>query len=997
VLFSQTDLQLILEEVEMSKHGDAVGEIIVQHTEKLWQWYETLTAVMPDYFFKTFSTAQIEQILPHLFNIETQTGIQKIECESSVILIYLKSAENNLLVTSRMMRHHNIAGAVIHESKQKIVVDNCPRTLVIEYYMLADNIRLGGEPAIDYKDLAAAFKRKYKKVTPEFTEVYNRINWYGVADLNADKLAERLKWVLETQDRDFIRVSVEKVGGRELRLVLTRPCAAQRGGFFYKIIEAVHLNGFNIERAYFRDMTHQDNGHEFNRMPVIVNTLYLTSDKDITPNSKPVARLLQELKLCNWVDMSDLLHQELVSHRAFSLADTNLIRAAAEFSHSQLSFVDRNAYNGKDVLRFLALYPNILQSLLAYFYQRFDPAIGRSEQNERRLLNRAVKEIDAINTGMSEKDTMVKTVFRSVSNFLQNIFKTNFFTADKAALSFRMNPAFMLFYETISDKYRTVFPSDCPLGVFFFFRENAIGFQIRFSEIARGGWRTVIPKNSSNDLDGRDNFEFARDEIFREVFVLAHTQHFKNKDIYEGGSKMITLLNLGNNRQTEPALFEVQRTVCDAFLTLINYNDQGKLRNTAVVDYLHNKEIIEIGPDENMQDVMIDWISNFAEKQGYTLGAGLISGKPDRGINHKEYGVTSFGVHQYILKTMSVLGINPAKDEFSIKISGGPYGDVAGNELNLLLARSGGNLLYPNLKIVAITDGPAVLFDPAGIDRDELSRLTLKFNLDKFNPEKLNGDGAYIVYSAIEIIKDIESHRCIIKKNGKLIEKMLSRDEFMRMFQNNLYCYADIFIPCGGRPATIDIANWQQYCPNGHNSSKAIIEGANSFITPAARDKLQEAGILIIKDASANKCGVITSSYEIISGLLLDESEFKQVKPELVTQIMDLLKKSANKEAEWLFRQFQSSQRKLTDLTDQLSRQINAKNLAISKYLDTHPNLLKDSIILDHLPPLFRRKFSNRLERIPVEYKKAIVAVELATRIVYRQYDSLEQEINAVI
>jgi hypothetical protein len=112
---------------------------------------------------------------------------------------------------------------------------------------------------------------------------------------------------------------------------------------------------------------------------------------------------------------------------------------------------------------------------------------------------------------------------------------------------------------------------------------------------------------------------------------------------------------------------------------------------------------------------------------------------------------------------------------------------------------------------------------------------------------------------------------------------------------------------------------------------------------------------------------------------------------------MDLLKKSANKEAEWLFRQFQSSQRKLTDLTDQLSRQINAKNLAISKYLDAHPNLLKDSIILDHLPPLFRRKFSNRLERIPVEYKKAIVAVELATRIVYRQYDSLEQEINAVI
>lgn len=112
---------------------------------------------------------------------------------------------------------------------------------------------------------------------------------------------------------------------------------------------------------------------------------------------------------------------------------------------------------------------------------------------------------------------------------------------------------------------------------------------------------------------------------------------------------------------------------------------------------------------------------------------------------------------------------------------------------------------------------------------------------------------------------------------------------------------------------------------------------------------------------------------------------------------MELLKNSANNEAEWLFNQFNTSRRKLTELTDQLSNQINAKNVAITKYLDSHPEMLCDKIILDHLPPVFRERFSDRLNRIPHEYKKSIVAVELATRIVYRQYYSVEYEIKSVI
>lgn len=43
-----------------------------------------------------------------------------------------------------------------------------------------------------------------------------------------------------------------------------------------------------------------------------------------------------------------------------------------------------------------------------------------------------------------------------------------------------------------------------------------------------------------------------------------------------------------------------------------------------------------------------------------------------------------------------------------------------------------------------------------------------------------------------------------------------------------------------------------------------------------------ETGIPIVKDSSANKCGVICSSFEINSSMLLSHDEFLAIKPALV-------------------------------------------------------------------------------------------------------------------
>jgi len=82
---------------------------------------------------------------------------------------------------------------------------------------------------------------------------------------------------------------------------------------------------------------------------------------------------------------------------------------------------------------------------------------------------------------------------------------------------------------------------------------------------------------------------------------------------------------------------------------------------------------------------------------------------------------------------------------------------------------------------------------------------------------------------------------------------------------------SDIFVPCGGRPETINNYNFYKLF-NKDNSPrfKYIVEGANLFISESVRPKLQDRGIILFKDASTNKGGVTSSSMEVLAALSID-------------------------------------------------------------------------------------------------------------------------------
>lgn len=59
------------------------------------------------------------------------------------------------------------------------------------------------------------------------------------------------------------------------------------------------------------------------------------------------------------------------------------------------------------------------------------------------------------------------------------------------------------------------------------------------------------------------------------------------------------------------------------------------------------------------------------------------------------------------------------------------------------------------------------------------------------------------------------------------------------------------------------------YHSNGVPKFKYIVEGANLFISEGARKKLIDSGVILFKDASTNKGGVTSSSYEVQAAISL--------------------------------------------------------------------------------------------------------------------------------
>jgi glutamate dehydrogenase len=746
--------------------------------------------------------------------------------------------------------------------------------------------------------------------------------------------------------------------------------------FLFQVIEVFNRLNLGINRAYCLTIS---NGIH----PYFLATFHVQrrDGERLCQGDELFDRLQRELANAQLLSTKSVLYNNFVRTGAMSGEDATLINAFIAFCHTNLAHSRPDHFKLPEVRDAFFSHPQISLQLAALFRQRLAPAIAERDSSFPKLMATAITTIGEFSTGHRHLDEIRRTIFRCALSLIRHTLKTNFFVLEKQALAFRLDPAYLneLPVEAIAD-----LPKGLPFRITFFYNRFGFGYHIGFSDIARGGWRTVIARS-------KDDYVANAETLFRENFVLAHTQHLKNKDIYEGGSKLVTILNCSDLTAMERVmetwrLYKLQYGIANAFLDIFVTTPPGEAKHPAVVDYYRQEEAIELGPDENMHDEMIEAIADLSRRRGYILGIGIMSSKKI-GINHKEYGVTSTGVVKFAEITMREVGIDILRDPYALKMTGGPNGDVAGNALRLLLERS------PQVAIRLILDGTAALFDPQGADHEELKRLVLQHDLDAFDPQRLHPGGFLLLRSGARRDGLQDLYCKVTRTKAGLIEEWIPIDQSSRAYGELVFTVAaDLFVPAGGRPETIDQENWAGFfLADGTPSAKVIVEGANSFITPEARTQLQRRGLLIMRDASANKCGVISSSYEVIANLLLSNEEFLEHKEAYVRDVLTILEKRASDEAELILQRRRAQPTLLcTEISDALSTEINANYARLFRFFLGRPELCKQPLyrrtILAHLPALIRNdpKLRLRIARLPEKYRFAILAAEIGSSLVYQ-------------
>ena len=559
-----------------------------------------------------------------------------------------------------------------------------------------------------------------------------------------------------------------------------------------------------------------------------------------------------------------------------------------------------------------------------------------------------------------------RQVVNAFLTFNRAVVKTNFFKVHKAAVAFRLDPSFIghLDYPRV------------PYGIFIILGSQFRGFHIRFTDIARGGVRMIVSNNHTYDRN--------KLSLFAENYNLALAQHMKNKDIPEGGSKGTILVSTRATLDRTTLFLQY----VDALLDLMLPNTPG------VRDTLSKPEILFLGPDENTAGTFPSIAALHAKGRGYKQWKSFTTGKGQDigGIPHDTYGMTSQGVRTYVNCIYNKLNLDPSNlTKFQ---TGGPDGDLGSNEI-----------LLGNEKSIGLVDGSGSIYDPEGLDKEELLRLANnRLTVKHFDAKKLSSRGFFVGVEA----------RNVTLPDGNLVE---DGERFRNTFHFSRYCVADTFVPCGGRPASVNLDNVHKLLINvpgvtgqamiegkvGNLAGtdklrfKYIVEGANLFITHDARIALETVGVQLVKDSSANKGGVSCSSLEVLSGLAFTDAEHQQhmcvVDPKnppefytsFVNDIIQRLQDNAKREFDALWVEKLRTDGKNTLISDALSSKIVAIRQFIMDSDLYNDAKLKNYVLRQYIPTVLFTKLplSQVLVRVPETYLRSMFAIWIASDFVY--------------
>jgi len=185
----------------------------------------------------------------------------------------------------------------------------------------------------------------------------------------------------------------------------------------------------------------------------------------------------------------------------------------------------------------------------------------------------------------------------------------------------------------------------------------------------------------------------------------------------------------------------------------------------------------------------------------------------------------------------------------------------------------------------------------------------------------------------------------------------------------------------------------------GSSVFRYIVEGANVFITEDARRTLEKRGVILFKDASANKGGVTCSSMEVLACLALNEAEFDthmrvsdssnppRFYREYVQQVKDKITDNASLEFNALWNEGLRTGLPRCELTDLLSGKIIKLKMDILESGNLWDDAeLRGTVLTSAIPDALvpgLMSLDTIAQRVPVSYLQALFSSSLAARFYY--------------
>lgn len=990
---------------------DKLQSAIHKESKKFEEFYSWIEEHMPPRFFEEVDQESIILIVHSLMGLDLSDYFSHIHLKDRAFVLCLDSpnADINVLKDYHMYAIKNYRAFI---SNVPPPFKGAKSSLRITHILFRDAVEETSEEPFSSerkKEIFNQVKERNPQVSAsDVNHLLSQLSPTFVRGFTKERLALALDMFFRAQTRDNCQYEVrynedweEKKDSPSMQIVFAWR-NVPKFNFLYHMAKMIHRHGLRMK---YISATHIE---PYSQQNIILMSLGLHGSKGGAAwEEADVADFLKELVTLKYFETIESIETTFVDSGLLTGNQGNLVKAIMYFVHQALTHLDINLYSLANIEEGICRHPELIVALIQAFDWKFDPKKVQLEKYAQARTS-FLKLVDNLDTGNEMNDTRRKNILKQALNFVDHTLKTNYYRNNKTAFSFRLDPAYL---DCIPFTRKEKFP-ELPYAVFFMKGLHFIGFHIRFRDLSRGGLRTILPSRAEQVL-------IERNHVFSECYNLAYTQHKKNKDIPESGAKGViffeplewiatemkiykkemqeqdvdpeviqTRLLTYQKEQKLEYLHQTQRSYIESFLTLINCDADGKLRSKHIVDYWNKPEYIYLGPDENIDNEMIEWIARYSKYYDYKPSGAFMTSKPGAGINHKEFGVTSLGVNVCMEETLRFLGIDPTHDPFTIKMTGGPDGDVAGNQIYNLYR------FYPKTaKLLTTIDVSGTIYDPIGLDLSIMTKLFKESKpLRHYPPEKLNEGGFLLdTFTKREQTAYAQQTLCYRKIQGKVVEDWLSGNEMNNLLRHNVHrVKADIFIPGGGRPRTLNENNIQDFFDeSGKPTAKAVIEGANLYLSPWARRSLEKAGVIIIKDSSANKGGVICSSFEVLTSLALSEEEFLKEKPTIVAEILEVIKARASEEANLLLRTHKESHAFLTDISEWVSERINRYKDELMAHLQ-HVTLSNDPsdplicCLLDYCLPLLRSRYQKRvLMEVPDIHKKAIIACHIASRLVY--------------